>query len=67
MTLRSSVLHCFAFITYVGCVRTAAEANGHEQINRLDDILYTVQNDLFELGADLATCASLTIFLPLIM
>ncbi|MEE2751482.1 MAG: cob(I)yrinic acid a,c-diamide adenosyltransferase [Myxococcota bacterium] len=42
----------------VGCVRTAGEANGHDQISRLDEILYTVQNDLFELGADLATCAA---------
>ncbi len=41
----------------VGCVRTAAQANSHEHISRLDDILNTVQNDLFELGADLATCA----------
>jgi len=41
----------------VGCVRTAVQANGHEQICRLDDILDAVQNDLFELGADLATCA----------
>ena len=41
----------------LGCVRAASQSNDHAEISRLDTILNQVQNDLFELGADLATCA----------